>query len=108
MTSYLKLQDIDYIARLALRVTEHLPACHGGPAIEPWLGKCLDLSKAYTQIGIHPAHGHLAVIYYHVCDAKPKYYVANCLTFGASAAVYSFNRVSRRLWCLLNKMPAIL
>ena len=27
--------------------------------------------------------------------------------FGASAAVYSFNRVSRSLWCLLNKMLAI-
>ena len=75
--------------------------------MEQWLGKCLDLSKAYKQMAIHTSHRHLAVIFYHDHRGAPKFYVANSLMFGASAAVYSFNRVSRSLWFLLNKMLAI-
>ena len=74
--------------------------------MEPWLGKCLDLSKAYEQMAIHPSNRHLAVILYHI-HGSPKFYVANSLMFGSSAAVYSFNKVSRSLWFLINKMLAI-
>lgn len=107
VTSYLKLQDIDYIAGLALRIAENLAGASEGPAVEAWMGKCLDLSKAYKQMGVHPRHRHLAVIFFHDKNSRPKYYVANSLMFGASAAVYSFNRVSRSLWFLLNKMLMI-
>ena len=75
--------------------------------MEPWLGKCLDLSKAYKQMAIHPSHRHLAVIFYHDSAGAPKFFVANSLMFGATAAVYSFNRVSRSLRFLINKMLAI-
>ena len=107
VTSYLKLQDVDYIAGLALCIAERLAAGDNGPAREPWLGKCLDLSKAYKQMAVHPDHRHMAVIFFHDLAGRPRYYVANSLMFGSCAAVYSFNRVSRSLWFLLNKMLAI-
>ena len=86
VTSYLKLQDVDYIAGLALCIAERLATGHPGPAQQPWLGKCLDLSKAYKQMAVHPDHRHLAVIFYHGLDGRPKYYVANSLMFGSCAA----------------------
>jgi hypothetical protein len=71
------------------------------------LGKCLDLSKAYKQMAVHPDHRHLAVIFYHDLEGRPKYYGTNSLLFGSCAAVCSFNRVPRSLWFLLNKILAI-
>ena len=105
--SYLKLQDIDYITGLALKIAERLAQHAQGPGVEQWVGKCLDLSKAYKQMAIHPSDRHLAVIFFHSATGQPKYFVANSLMFVASAAVYSFNRVSRSLWFLLNKMLVI-
>eukprot|EP00435_Cladocopium_sp_Y103_P017424 s1635_g4.t1 len=107
VTSYLKLQDVDYIAGLALKIAERTVSQAGGPGGEAWVGKCLDLSKAYKQMGVHPSHRHLAVIVYHDISGSPKYLVANSLMFGSCAAVYSFNRVSRSLWYLLNRMLVI-
>eukprot|EP00435_Cladocopium_sp_Y103_P064485 s1024_g26.t1 len=107
VTSYLKLQDIDYIAGLALRIAERVSRGTVGPGIEPWLGKCLDLSKAYKQMGVHPEHRHMSVLAYHDCNGKPKFYIANSLMFGSCAAVYSFNRVSRSLWYLFNRMLVV-
>ena len=49
VTSYLKLQDIDYIAGLTLRIAERLQSGHGGPAMEQWLGKCLDLRRPISR-----------------------------------------------------------
>ena len=107
VSSYLKLQDIDYVTGMALKISERVADGSTGPGREPWCGKCLDLSKAYKQMAIHPDHRHLAVVFFHDLEGKPKYLVANSLVFGASAAVYSFNRVSRSLWFLLNKMLVI-
>ena len=106
-TSYLKLQDVDYIAGLALRLSG---AVHGGSQFSGsglWLGKCLDLSKAYKQMAIAPEHRYLAVIFFHDHLGAPRFYVSNSLTFGATAAVYAFNRLSRSLWFLLNRMMLI-
>ena len=107
VSSYLKLQDIDCVTGLALRIADSLASGATGPGMEPWLGKCLGLSKACKQTNIHPSYRPLAVIFYYDHSGAPKFYVAGSLIFGASAAVYSFNRVSRSLWFILNKMPAI-
>ena len=56
---------------------------------------------------IDPQHRSLGVIFFHDLNGKPTFYVSNSLMFGAMAAVYSFNRVSRSLWFLFNKMLAI-
>ena len=68
VTAYLKLQDIDYVAGMALKIAERLVDNPHGPGAELWLGKCLDLSKAYKQMAIHPDR-HLAVIFFH--DERP-------------------------------------
>jgi len=75
--------------------------------VEPRQGKCLDLSKAYKQVRLLPAHRRLSVIFFHDKSGNPKFYVANSLMFGATAAVYDFNRISRSSWFLFNKMLLI-
>ena len=107
VTAYLKLQDDDYITGLALAIARRISAGPSGPGAEPWWGKCLDLSKAYKQMAIHPSNRHLAVIFFHDQSGAPKYFVANSMMFGSTAAVYSFNRVSRSLWYLMNKLLVI-
>ena len=107
VTAYLKLQDVDYVAGMALKIAERLADNPHGPGAQRWLGKCLDLSKAYKQMAIHPDNRHLAVIFFHDERSQPKYFVANSIVFGSTAAVYSFNRVSRSLWFLLNKLLVI-
>ena len=62
------------------------------------------LSKAYKQMGIAPEHRYLAVIFFKGKQGVPRFYVANSLMFGAAAAVYAFNRVSRSIWWLFNRM----
>ena len=106
-TSYLKLQDIDYVVGLSLRIAEAVVSGKPKHGTGNWHGKCLDLSKAYKQLAVHPSHRHLAVIFYHDKNHQPRFYVANALMFGSTAAVYAFNRVSRSLWYLLNKMLLI-
>ena len=106
-TSYLKLQDVDYIAGLALRLSA---AVHSGSQLSgsgKWLGKCLDLSKANKQMAIAPEHRYLAVIFFHDHQGAPRFYVSNSFMFGATAAVYAFNRLSCSLWFLLNRMLLI-
>ena len=95
VTSYLKLQDIGYIAGLAFCIAERFAAGDYGPARELWLGKCLDLGEAYKQMAVHSDHRHRAAIFFHDLARRPRYYVANSLRFGSCAAVYSCNRVSR-------------
>ena len=74
-----------------------------------WVGKTLDLSKAYKQLSIRPEHRDLAVVFFRDSQGKPKYYVPNALMFGSTATVYAFNRVSRSIWFLVNvvlKVPS--
>lgn len=106
-TSYLKLQDVDYISGLALKIASAISSGDCASKTGKWLGKCLDLSKAYKQIGILPEHRYLSVIFCHDNNGLPRFYVSNALMFGATAAVYSFNPVSRSLRFLFNKMLLI-
>ena len=106
-SSYLKLQDIDYIAGLALKLASAVARGQQRHGSGRWQGKCLDLSKAYKQVGVLPEHRHLSVIFFHDRSGNPKFYVANSLMFGATAAVFAFNRISRSLWFLFNKMLLI-
>ena len=94
-TIRLDLQDADYVIALALKLGEH--------ASLGWVGKTLDLSKAYKQLPILPAHRDLAVVFFRDRSGNPQYFVPNALMFGSTAAVYAFNRVSRSLWFLINK-----
>lgn len=103
-TFYLKLQDIDYIAGLALKIAKATSSGKQNFGSGKWKGKCLDLSKAYKQMAVRPDHRDLTVLFFHDASGNPKYFIANSLIFGSTAAVYAFNRVSRSLWFLFNKM----
>ena len=67
------------------------------------MGKCLDLSKAYKQLPVHPSHRDLAVIFYKSPEGRTVFHVTNSMFFGSSAAVFAFNRISRSLRFLLCK-----
>ncbi|CAE7375366.1 unnamed protein product [Symbiodinium sp. CCMP2456] len=58
------------------------------------LGKTLDLSKAYRQLGIHPATGEHAVLGFPSPKGDWEFYLARSLPFGAAASVYGFNKVA--------------
>ena len=59
----------------------------------PLLGKTLDLSKAYKQVGVHPSSRHHAVLGFPTCNHDWHFYTALSLPFGASASVFSFNKI---------------
>ena len=76
-----------------------------------WVGKCLDLSKAYKQLAVSERDRSMAVILIHATaadgDLRARYYVSNSLMFGAAASVFAFNRVSRSLHFLFNRLLAV-
>ena len=53
-TSYLKLQDVDYIASLALKVAEAVSAGQQKHGSGEWTGKCLDLKQGLQTDGHSP------------------------------------------------------
>ena len=118
-SSYLALQDTDFIVRflrfvmvvLARRdqVVVHLsngevlvgawhPSMSAGPA---WVGRCIDLSKAYKQVAIHKQSLRHGVLGFGTREGGWRMYTTCSLPFGASASVYSFNKISRGIWHLL-------
>ena len=63
-----------------------------------WVGRCLDLEKAYKQVPISEASLPFSVLMAkRPTDQKVVYFVMQSLPFGASSAVFSFNRLSRSL-----------
>ena len=64
-TSYLKLQDIDNVVGLSMKIADSVVSGKQRHGSGQWLGKCLGLSKAYKQLAVHPSRRHLAVIFYH-------------------------------------------
>ena len=117
-TSYLALQDTDFtvgLLRFVGRVLQGetkvvVPMSDGSqlkgslcpemmakPAKPPLLGKTLDLSKAYKQVGIHPASRHHAVLGFPTSNQAWTFYTALSLPFGASASVFSFNKLALAL-----------
>eukprot|EP00434_Breviolum_minutum_P039685 symbB.v1.2.035248.t2/scaffold4699.1/size36177/2 len=72
-------------------------------ASDEWLGRTLDLSRAYKQLGIDEKSRNLSVVGYQH-QGTWKYYLNHVLPFGAAASVYSFNRVSKSLHHILCKL----
>jgi len=70
---------------------------------DQWVGRTLDLSRAYKQLAIDSASRPMNVIGYWYKD-KWLFFRSNVLPFGATSAVYSFNRVSRSLHHILCKL----
>ena len=70
---------------------------------DEWVGRTLDLSRAYKQLGIDDKSRCLSVVGYQH-EGAWKYYLNHVLPFGATASVYSFNRVSKSLHHILCKL----
>ena len=63
-----------------------------------WLGRCLDLEKAYKQIPVLAKDLVFAVLMvWEPGSGSWRYFISRSLPFGCCAAVYGFNRVSRSL-----------
>eukprot|EP00435_Cladocopium_sp_Y103_P032674 s1002_g8.t1 len=89
-----KLHTLDVAAAMCFELLQ-LAGKH------PWVGKTLDLSAAYRQLGVSP--GSRWVSYIAVSDPatrKPKVFAMKALPFGASRSVYGFLRVAHSLWWL--------
>ena len=118
-SSYLSLQDTDFIVGLLRfimmvcarrdKVVVHLssgevlegewnPAMLSKPN---WLGRCVDLSKAYKQVPIHKDSLKHGVLGFNTPSEGWQLFTTSSLPFGASSAVFSFNKISRSLWHVL-------
>ena len=62
-TIRLDLQDADYVIALALLL--------GESSNRDWMGKILDLAKAYKQLAVLPEHRDLAVVFFKDKEGKP-------------------------------------
>ena len=105
----LELQDADYVTAQSLFIARRVAETKKLQTPGPWRGKCLDLTKAYKQVGVHKDHRDLMVILVPDASGPPTYFVSNSLIFGSVASVFSFNRISRSLWHLINhflKVPS--
>ena len=67
-----------------------------------WKGRTLDLSKAYKQVPISFQSQQLSVLGYSY-KGEWLYFTTNRFPFGATAAVYIFNRISRSIHFILCK-----
>ncbi|CAE7283062.1 unnamed protein product, partial [Symbiodinium sp. KB8] len=117
-TERLRLQDLDYVVamvrlagrmsckhsiRMDLSTGEVLCGDRVLPPGSEWLGRCVDLAKAYKQMAVPRAQPHLVVLCHHDEDGAPLYYISESLPFGAEGSVYGFVRTSRALSFLINE-----
>ncbi|CAE7892922.1 unnamed protein product [Symbiodinium necroappetens] len=72
------------------------------------LGKTLDLASAYKQLGCRPETTFNRVLVAWCPDKqRPAFFVSTALMFGATSAVFSFNRCSASLWHLAVSMGSV-
>ena len=76
---------------------------HPEVASDAWSGRTLDLSRAYKQLALDRVSKCLSVVGYHY-RGRWVFFRCDVLPFGAIAAAYSFNRVSRSLHFLICKL----
>eukprot|EP00435_Cladocopium_sp_Y103_P002792 s5825_g1.t1 len=89
-----KLHTLDVVAALCLELLRFSTG-------QQWVGKTVDLSSAYRQLGVSPKSKWLAFIaVYDPPTDGPKVFSMKALPFGASRSVYSFLRVAHSLWWL--------
>ena len=118
-SSYLALQDTDFIVGMLRfvmvvcarrdKVVVHLSTgeiltgeWNEAMLLKPsWLGRCVDLSKAYKQVPIHKESLKHGVLGFNTPSEGWQLFTTSSLPFGASSAVFSFNKISRSLWHIL-------
>jgi len=102
VNSCTKLHTLDVAAALILKLLRESSAAG-------WVGKTIDLSAAYRQLGVAPGSRWVSFIaVYDPTSRTPKIFAMRALPFGASRSVYSFLRVAHSLWwlgCVALKLP---
>jgi hypothetical protein len=115
-TNKLELLDVDVLACALMAIADahstgwvDLGECETGKLSGPvnsvarnseWLGRTLDLSRAYKQVPLSEGAQAMCVLgYYH--NGGWQYYTTSRLPFGATSAVYTFNRISRSIHHIL-------
>ena len=112
----LQLHDIDSLACVLALIAQSLEEgeCSvelstgdliGGPVVSAvskadWVGRTLDLSKAYKQTPIHPESRRFCIIGF-ASKGSWHYFETDALPFGVVASVYDFNRIARSLHFIL-------
>lgn len=93
-----KLHTLDVAAALCMELLKSSPD-------KQWMGKTVDLSAAYRQLGISPASKWVSYIAVYDPESRaPKIFSMRALPFGASRSVYAFLRTAHSLWWLGCKM----
>ena len=126
-TNKLVLQDVDCLVSLimqmcrcfvrrgefAMRLSDGSTV--SGRVASDWgsevgfLGRTLDLSSAYKQLPTSDLEPWSRIIVVHCpIENKPKFFVSLVLPFGCTASVYFFNRASKNLWWLFQKMVMVI
>ena len=100
-TVKLQLQDVDYAANMVLFLMSESAAA--GISGDEWMGKTFDLSKAYKQLAILPAHQRHAVVGFPVSGTW-RFYRSISLPFGCTGSVYGFVRVSQAIWYIVTRL----
>lgn len=95
--------DVDVLVAMILQLGKSME--HRSPL---WgddvkiLGRTLDLSSAYKQLGAFmEERWQRIIVVYDPISKAPRYFLTAALMFGSVAAVYGFNRVSRSLWHIM-------
>ena len=77
-------------------------------ASPPFVGRCIDLSKAYKQVAVAPESVPYGVLGHRTTAGGWQFHISRSLPFGASAAVFSFNKISKGLWHLMTHQLGLL
>ena len=80
----LDLEDADCVAAMILEVARRCKDGKHKHGNEPWVGRCLDLTKAYKQMCVSERDADVSVIFFLGSDRKPQYYVSHSLLFGCT------------------------
>jgi hypothetical protein len=89
-----KLHTLDVVAALCTELLKIGDGCR-------WMGKTIDLTAAYRQLGVSPGAKWVSYIaVYDPNSRRVKIFAMRALPFGASKSVYGFLRVAHSLWWL--------
>ena len=70
-----------------------------------WLGRCLDLSKAYKQVPIDAkSRGLMVLLVPEPNSQEPRFFTTSSMPFGCAASVFAFNRITRSLLHLFHRL----
>jgi hypothetical protein len=104
----LSFHDVDVIAATVnaiLMLTSRTTQSHEWNGKLTFLGRALDLKKAYKQWAVAEEHLWSSVIaVWDPIEKKPKLMIQYTLPFGAKASVFFFNRLSRLFRLILARL----